>query len=290
MLSIRDRTALNRSASAEFRAEISRRSFFARMMDALGILPVLATCPALFLSGFTMAAQVAADDPRIRTEKLAIAAQWGKLECYLARPTLDAASLPAIVIAHDKLGLTPHFEDVARRLALEGFIALAPDYASRFGGTPSEPGPALEIVGMTNSPDMTTDTEMALRWLKENGGSQNVGAVGFGLGGTALGYAAARLADLKSIAVYYGHPTPLADIGSLKAPLLLNLAGKDQFIDPEIPAFVAALKKADVKFELFTYEGTVSGFDDESIPAHYSADAAKLAWSRTIAFLKATLV
>lgn len=98
------------------------------------------------------------------------------------------------------------------------------------------------------------------------------------------------MADLKAIAVYYGHPTPLADIGSLKAPLLLNLAGKDQFIDPEIPAFVEALKKAGAKFEFYTYEGTVRGFDDESMPAHYSADAAKLAWSRTITFLKAMLI
>lgn len=192
MLAIRNRRTLNRSADKEFDAEISRRSVLARTMNALGILPVLAACPAFLLPMPVTAAEVAADDPRIRTEKLTIGAQWGKLECYLVRPKPAKALLPAVIVAHDKLGLTPHFEDVARRFALEGFIALAPDYASRFGGTPSEPDPALEIVGMTNPPDMTTDTEMAVHWLKENVGSQKIGAVGFGLGGTAVSYAAAR--------------------------------------------------------------------------------------------------
>jgi carboxymethylenebutenolidase len=237
----------------------------------------------------TSAAQIARDDPRIRTEKLMIDAGWGKLECYLARPKPDAGFLPGVIVAHDRLGLTPHFEDVARRFAVEGFVALAPDYASRFGGTPSEPGPALEVVGMTTSPDMTADTQMALRWLKENGGVQRAGAAGFGLGGTAIGYAAARLPDLMAIAIYYGHPTPLADIGGLKAPLLLNLAGEDQFVDSEIPGFVEAVKKTGVKFEMYRYDGTARGFDDDNAPVHYSADAAKLAWSRTVTFLKAAL-
>jgi carboxymethylenebutenolidase len=240
-------------------------------------------------TGFAAAAQIAAEDPRIRTERVTIGAEWGKLDCYLARPKSDANLLPSVVVAHDRLGLTPHFEDVARRFAVEGFMALAPDYASRFGGTPSEPGPALEIVGMTTRPDMTADTETSLRWLKENGGSAHIGAAGFGLGGAAMSYAAAKLTDLAAVAVYYGHPTPIADLGGLKAPLLLNLAGKDQFVDPEIPDFVDAIKKAGVKFEMYRYEGTARGFDDDTIPSHYSAEAAKLAWSRTVTFLKTAL-
>jgi carboxymethylenebutenolidase len=147
----------------------------------------------------------------------------------------------------------------------------------------------MEIVGMTTWPDMTADTQIALRWLKEKSGSQRVGAAGFGLGGTATSYAVARLPDLMAAAVYYGHPTPLADVGGLKVPLLLNLAGQDQFVDPDIPAFVEAVKKTGVRCEIYTYKGTVRGFDDDSAPAHYSADAAKLAWSRTVTFLKAAL-
>ncbi|QIG52672.1 dienelactone hydrolase family protein [Nordella sp. HKS 07] len=267
---------------------MSRRRFLAQATKTIGTLPVLATLPGMLLSD-AIAAQVAPDDPRVRTERLSIQEKWGKLDCYLARPSGDVGALPGIIVAHDKLGLTPHFEDMARRFALEGFVAIAPDYASRFGGTPSEPGPALEIVGMTTSPDMTTDTQTAMLQLNEIG-AKKLGAVGYGLGGTAVGYAAARLPDLMAVTLYYGHPTPLADIGRLKAPLLINLAGKDQFVDPEIPGFVEAMKKTGVKFELYTYEGTVRGFDDDSAPTNYSADAARLAWSRTLTFLKSALV
>jgi carboxymethylenebutenolidase len=285
MFNNRKRTTL----AGSFSANRNRRRFLAQTANAAGKLPILALLPTLVLSKFRAAAQIAADDPRIRTERAMLDAEWGKLECYLARPQSDKAFPPGVIVAHDRLGLTPHFADVARRFAVEGFIALAPDYASRFGGTPSEPGPALEVVGMTTWPNMTADTQVALRWLKEKGGSQHVGAAGFGLGGTAMSYSAARLPDLMAVAVYYGRPAALADIAGLKAPLLLNLAGQDQFVDPEIPGFVEAVKKAGVKFEIYTYEGTVRGFDDDSAPAHYSADAAKLAWSRTITFLKAAL-
>jgi len=112
-------------------------------------------------------------------------------------------------------------------LALEGFVALAPDYASRFGGTPSEAGPALEVVGMTTWPDMVADTRTALLWLKSDEmSSKSIGAVGFGLGGTAINHAATKLPDLKAAAIFYGHPPPLADVGSIRASLLLNFAGR----------------------------------------------------------------
>jgi carboxymethylenebutenolidase len=250
-------------------------------------LSIVSAIAILIPSRFAMSSQVSADDPRIQPQKLALTAEWGKLDCYLARPKIDGP-LPGVVVVHDKLGLTPHFEDVARRLALEGFIVLAPDYASRLGGTPSEPGPALEVVGMAKPLEMTADTQMSLLWLKENG-AKGLGAVGFGFGGTAIGYAAPRLPDLMATVIYYGHPTPVADIGGLKVPILLNLASKDQFVDPEIPGFVEAMKAAGVRFELYTYEATVRGFDDDSAPAHYSAEAAKLAWSRTLGFLKSAL-
>jgi Dienelactone hydrolase family len=139
-----------------FSAKPNRRIFLAQTANMAGRSPFLALLPTLVLSKSAKAIQIAADDPRIRIERLMIGAEWGKLECYLARPKAEMASLPGLIVAHDRLGLTPHFEDVARRFAVEGFIALAPDYASRFGGTPSEPGPAMEIVGMTTWPDMTS--------------------------------------------------------------------------------------------------------------------------------------
>src|SRR5689334_22613126 len=106
-------------------AEMNRRRLLACMASGTA---------GLLLSRSAAAAQVAANDPRIETERVVIGAEWGKLDCYLARPKIDAASLPGVIVAHDRLGLTPHFEDVARRFAAEGVLALAPDYASRFGG------------------------------------------------------------------------------------------------------------------------------------------------------------
>ncbi|MEK1887689.1 MAG: dienelactone hydrolase family protein [Phyllobacterium sp.] len=270
-------------------ANLQRRMFLARAVRyAVGITTIAAL--PLYIMEHTSAAQIAADDLRIRSERVALDADWGKLACYFTRPNADTGRLPGVIISHDKWGLTPHFEDVARRLALEGFVALAPDYASRFGGTPTESGPALEVVGMVTKADMDADTQAALLWLKSNGkSSEKVGAVGFGLGATAIDAAVTKEPALNGAVIFYGHPPPLADVGNIKAPLMLNLAGKDQFVGPEVPAFVDAVKKANVKAEIFTYENTERGFDDDSDSAHYSAEAAKLAWSRTIEFLKATL-
>jgi carboxymethylenebutenolidase len=271
-------------------ANIQRRMFLVHTAQCLGGMATIAVLPSLYVSEDASAAQIAANDPRIRTERVALDADWGKLDCYFARPNADTGLLPGVIVAHDKLGLTPHFEDVARRLALEGFVALAPDYASRFGGTPTESGPALEVVGMATKPDMVADTQAALVWLKSNGRcSEKIGAVGFGLGATAIDSAITKLAAFEAAAIFYGHPPPLADIGNIKASLLLNFAGKDQFVDPEIPGFVEAVKKTGVKAQIFIYENTQRGFDDDSDSTHYSAEAAKLAWSRMIEFLKAAL-
>jgi carboxymethylenebutenolidase len=235
------------------------------------------------------AIRVPANDPRVASQRVGITTDWGKLDCYVAGPSAGSASQRSgVVVAHDKLGPTPHFEDIARYLATEGFTALLPDYASRYGGTPSEAGPALEVVGMMKLPDMIADTETVTLWLQADGNAR-VGAIGFGLGGTTINTAITRLASLDAAATFYGHPPPLADVGKIKAPLLLNFAGRDEFIDREVPPFIDALNKAGVKYELYSYENTVRGFDDDSAPAHYSADAAKLAWSRTDQFLRAAL-
>jgi carboxymethylenebutenolidase len=269
---------------------MKRRMLLLDTAECLAGMAAIATLPSCHVSEYASAAQIANDDPRLRTERVALDVDWGKLDCYLARPDADAEPHPGVIVAHDKLGLTPHFEEVTRRLALEGFVTLAPDYASRFGGTPTEAGPALETVGMETRSDMVADTQVALVWLKSNGVSNGkIGAVGFGLGATAIDDVVTKGTALNGAVIFYGHPPPLADVGAIKTPLLLNLAGKDQFVDPEIPAFVDVVKKTGVKAEIFIYENTERGFDDDSNSAHYSAEAAKLAWSRTIEFLKVTL-
>lgn len=244
---------------------------------------------AIISPRFATAGQVSPTDPRILSGRVSIGAAWGKLDCYIAQPNFGA-NHPGAIVAHDKLGPTRHFEDVARRLAIEGFVALLLDYASRFGGTPSELGPALEVVGMTKVPQMVADTETALLWLQSEGRtSGRIGAVGFGRGATTINSAITKPTNLKAVATFYGHPPPPVEVSNIHIPLLLNFAGKDRFIDAEIPPFIQALKAADIKYELFIYDDTVTGFEDDSTPSHYSAEAAKLAWSRTYAFLKRAL-
>lgn len=267
-----------------------RRALLARAARWFAGSTLFAFFPSLLAANQATAAQIASDDPRISTKRVAINTDWGKLHCYIARPGTHTGFTPGVIVAHDKLGLTPHFEDVARRLAVEGFVALAPDYASRFGGTPSEAGPALDVVGMEHPPFMIADTRIGFDWLRSAGGSNiKIGALGFGFGATGINLSLTRIPDLRAVVAFYGHPPPVADVGSIKAALLLNFAANDQFINPEIPGFVEAMKTAGANYQMFVYENTERGFDDDSAPAHYVADAATLAWSRTITFLRAML-
>ncbi|CCM76912.1 dienelactone hydrolase family protein [Rhizobium mesoamericanum] len=268
---------------------MKRRTFLVKTAEYVAGMAAMATLPSLVAEEFARAAQIPSDVRRLHTERLALDTDWGQLDCYLARPD-DTAPHPGVLVLHDKLGLTPHFEEVTRRLALDGFAALAPDYASRFGGTPTERGPALETVEMESRSNMLADTRSALGWLKSNGVSNGkIGAIGFGLGATAIDDLVTNGTDLDGAVIFYGHPPSITDAGAFRTPLLLNLAGKDQFVDPEIPAFVDLVRKTGLKAEIFTYENTERGFDDDSDGAHYSAGAAKLAWSRTIEFIKVNL-
>jgi carboxymethylenebutenolidase len=232
--------------------------------------------------------QVAPSDPRVVAARAAVAAKWGKLDCYVTRPASGHADSAAIIVAHDKLGLTPHFEDVARRLAVEGFAVLAPDFASRFGGTPTEPGPAIEVVGMETWADFAEDILAAVDFLKDAGAGK-IGALGFGFGGTGVNLAVISSAEIVAAASYYSHPPPADQVVKVHTALLLNFAGKDQFIDPEIQPFAAAAKHAGLEYEVFIYPDTVRGFDDDTAPSHYKPDSAALAWSRTISFFKTHL-
>jgi carboxymethylenebutenolidase len=269
---------------------IGRRALLARVGALARGTVALAAIAPLLEPGFARALQIAPEDPRIRAEPVTIRTDWGGLQCYLARPAARSGKVGSVIVAHDYWGLTPHFEDVARRVALEGFVALAPDYASRFGGTPAEEGPAREVLDMLSWADMISDSHAALQWLKtRDDGNGNVGAVGFGWGGNAVGRLATKSPDLAAGAVFYGRVPPLADVAAIRARLLLNYAGQDQLVDPGVPGFVDALRKAGVSYEIFTYEGVQRAFDDDSSPARYAPEAAKLAWSRTAEFLRQTL-
>src|SRR5262249_21945671 len=150
------------------------------------------------------------------------------LQCYSARPASATAPLGSVVVMHDILGLTPHYEDVARRFALEGFAAIAPDYASRYGGTPPAPDPAPRGVGMVTWTEMAADANAAIAWLKmQKDANHKIAAVGFGLGGSGLSRLVMEAPDLAAAVVLYGRAPPLAKVPAIKTPLLLIYAGDD---------------------------------------------------------------
>src|SRR5215468_3086024 len=229
-----------RGAAMRGSAQLSRRTALGRMGEGLaaGTLLSLALLPK------ALADQVPPDDPRIALDTPTIPTPEKGLQCYLARPTSGSERRAAVIVLHDYWGMRPHFQDVARRAAVEGFVALVPDYASRFGGTPDEKDPAREMVSMETWHYMIADTQAAMQWLKERDDANGrLAVVGFGWGGSAVGRLATQMHDgLDAGVVFYGKVPPLEDVPAIKMPLLLNYAGDDTFVDPEVPAFVDALQ------------------------------------------------
>src|SRR5262245_11735155 len=151
----------------------------------------------------TAATQIKPDDPRVRAERLAIPSQPKPLDCYVARPTTPSAGrLGCVLVLHDYWGPTPHFEDLARGFAAEGFLAILPDYGSRFGGTPSEEMPARETIGMVKWPDMLADSALALGWIKQHNADARIAAVGYGWGGSAAGELVTKLAEVDAAVIF----------------------------------------------------------------------------------------
>jgi carboxymethylenebutenolidase len=262
---------------------LGRRSFFTLASEtALLALLAAVTRPVL-----VEAVQIAPEDPRLKTGRVTVPNYAGGLQCYRARPASESGALGSVLVMHDILGLTPHYEDVARRFAIEGFAALAPDYASRYGGTPPDPDPAREIVGMATWPQMIADTNAALAWLRsQDHANGKVAAVGFGLGGSALGRAVMRLPEISAAVLLYGRVPPADHVIEIKTPLLLIYAGEDPVVNSDVPGFLDALGAAGQHPDVETYSGARHGFDDDTQGARYSPEAATLAWKRIVTFIR----
>lgn len=253
---------------------------------AAAILPLIAASPAA-------AAIVAADDKRI----IAATAAWPggqihHLTGYLVRPAVsDKLTLGLVMLVHENRGLTEHIRDVARRLALEGFIVLAPDFLAPVGGTPVDEDRAREMIGKLGRDATVSDGVATLDYLAGlRGGNARVGAVGFCWGGGLVNAVACSAgARLRAAVAYYGPQPPAALVPAIKARMLLHYAGLDQRIDAGIPAFEAALKAARVKYEAFVYPNVNHAFNNDTSAERYNKEAADLAWSRTVAMLHATI-
>ncbi|HXX85826.1 MAG TPA: dienelactone hydrolase family protein [Casimicrobiaceae bacterium] len=256
------------------------------------------------VSGFTAAAmlealrpnyawaqQIAKDDPRIKTEYLTYPSPQGSgtMRGYFARPANATGKLPGVVVIHENRGLNPYIEDVARRLAVENFLAFAPDALTPLGGYPGDEEKAAQLFGQLDSAKRIEDLLAAYAFLKSRPEcSGKVGAVGFCFGGGIVNIMAVRLPDLAAAVPFYGSPPNPADTSKIKAPLLIHYAGNDDFINPRWPAWEAALKTNNVKYQAFIYPNTYHGFHNDTTP-RYDEAAAKLAWSRTMAFFNENL-
>jgi len=270
--------------------QLSRRDFLARAGRYAAGGVTAATLLAQLSPSFA-APLVAVADARLKTgyEEFPSPQGYGKLRGYLAQPANAKGKLPAVLVVHENRGLNPHIEDIARRLALEGFIAFAPDALFPLGGYPGDEDKARALFPKLDQDKTRADFVAAAHiaaTLPQAGGK--VAVVGFCYGGGIANYLATQLPDLAAAVPFYGMQPPAADVAQIRAPLLIHDAGKDERILAGWPAYEAALMANHVKFQHFVYEGAEHGFNNDTTP-RYDEAAAKLAWGRTMEFLKQKL-
>ena len=241
---------------------------------------------------FAAAQVVSAEDKRIETKYLEYDSPKGyvKARGYCVHPRSAKGELPGVLVIHENRGLNPHIEDVARRLALDGFITFAPDALFPLGGYPGDEDKARELFSKLDQAKTREDFIAAAAFLKARPDcTSKMGAVGFCYGGGMVNYLATRLGgDLSAAVCFYGSAPDLEDVPKIKAPLMVHSAEKDERINAGWPEFERALKAANVKYERFLYPGTQHGFNNDTTP-RYDADAAKIAWGRTLAFFEKQL-
>ncbi|MEJ2553749.1 MAG: YghX family hydrolase [Gammaproteobacteria bacterium] len=270
---------------------ISRREFFeGAARFAVGGITAAALIESL-MPNYALAKQVDEEDARIKAEYIEYAAPkgHGKIRGYLVRPTGHRGKLPGVVVVHENRGLNPYIEDVARRLAVAGFLALAPDGLTPVGGYPGTDEEGKKLQAGLDPNKLLEDFIAAFERLKSDPGcTGKVGVVGFCYGGGVANAMAVRLPDLAAAVPFYGRQPAAADVPRIKAPLLLHYAGLDERINAGWPDYEKALKANGKEYTAYIYPGVNHGFHNDTTP-RYDEAAARLAWKRTIDFFKAKL-
>lgn len=268
---------------------MDRREFFKRAagLGAAGLAMAQAMLP-----NYARAQTVAPTDARIKAEWVEYASPGGngeKMKGYLAHPA-GAGRYPAVVVVHENRGVNPYIADVARRAAVAGFVALAPEGLTALGGYPGNDDAGRDMFAKLDQARMRTDMLNSAKWLKAHRISNGkLGVTGFCWGGGTANYLATALgADLQAAVPYYGVAAATPDAPKVKAPIQAHLAGNDDRVNSTYPAFEQALKSAGVRYEIHKYPGTQHGFHNDSTPRYVEA-AAKLAWDRTVEFFKKNL-
>jgi len=272
--------------------DIDRRGFLdraARFAAASGT--TAAALLAALSPDFARAQKVAPGDARVKSEfvEFAAPAGYGKVRAYVARPAQTSSPLPVLLVVHENRGLNPHIEDIARRLALDNFIAVAPDALYTLGGYPGDEDKARELFAKLDQTKTREDFVAAAAYARAiAGGNGRLGSVGFCYGGGMVNLLATRVPELLAGAPFYGAPAPTDQVGRIKAELLFAFADNDERINDAWPAYEAALKSAGVKYEAFKYPGTQHGFNNDTTP-RFDAAAAQQAWGRALALFNRTV-
>jgi carboxymethylenebutenolidase len=271
--------------------EMDRRDF----LNSIGKFAVGGVTAAAILQSltpnFAWAQTVPKDDKDIKVgyETVESPQGNGSIKGYLARPS-KGKKFPSVLVIHENRGLNPYIEDVARRFAKVGYMAFAPDGLTSVGGYPGDEQKGVALFRTVDGKKMTEDFVASAYWLKKRADSTGkLGAVGFCFGGGMVNQLAVRLGkDLNAGVAFYGNQAGIADVPKIQAPLMFQYAGNDQRINAGIAAYEAALKENGKKFESFMYEGKQHGFHNDTTP-RYDAEAAKLAWERTLEHFKTYL-
>ena len=272
--------------------DMDRRGFLQKAQRYAKVGMTAAGLLAALSPDFAAGQQIKPDDGRLKAQRVTVStpAGYGSIRGYLVRPaSTGSAKLPAVLVVHENRGLNPHIEDIARRLALEGFMAFAPDALTPLGGYPADEDKARAAFATLDQAKTTEDFVAAAQWLRARADSSGkLGAIGFCYGGGVVHTLATRLPDLTAGVVFYGNSPAPQEAAKVKAPLQVHMAGMDERINAAWPAYEAALKAAGVKYEAYRYPGTQHGFNNDTTP-RYDAAAARQAWERAVSFLKSQL-
>jgi carboxymethylenebutenolidase len=271
--------------------DLDRRGFLDRAgkfavggMTAVGLLAALSP-------DFAAAQMIPKDDTRLKTEVVDVPSPsgYGTIKAYVAKPANATGKLPSVLVIHENRGLNPHIEDITRRIALDGYLALAPDALTPLGGYPGDEDKARTLFATLDQTKTRQDMLAAAATLKARADSNGrVGVVGFCYGGGIAHMLSTQLPDLAAAVPFYGNHPPVEDAAKVKAPLLIHFAAVDERINAAWPAYEASLKAAGARYSAHLYPGTQHGFNNDTTP-RFDAAAAKLSWDRTMAFFKERL-
>ena len=269
---------------------LDRRQLMARLTQLAGSSAAAYAVLPLLQNNYASAQMVAEDDARLTAETVTWQGATGELTGYLIRPADASGPLPAVMVIHENRGLNAHIRDVARRVALEGYLALAPDFLSPAGGTPEDEDRAREMIGALDIAETIQNAVATVGYLSDHEATSGaVGVVGFCWGGALANQTAVHSPELAAAVAYYGRVPDPADVPNIRARVLLHYAGLDERINQGISIYREALEAAGVDHTIHMYEGANHAFNNDTNAARYDRGAAELAWSRTIQFFDETL-